>query len=273
MLKDPEIDAVYVPLPNDQHVAWSIQALEAGKHVLCEKPIGMSAAEARQLRDAAQRRPQLKVMEAFKYRHHPQWRKTKELIAGGAIGQLRTIQTLFSIYSDDPADIRNDPAMGGGGLMDIGCYAISMSRWLFVAQPRRVLGIVEYDPRFQVDRLASAILDFGHGTATFTCSMQASPFQQVQVLGDRGRIELSDLPFSSPNNRPCVLRLQQGPKVSLIESEVCDQFTIQGDRFAQAILDDTPLPTPLDDAVENMEVIESIVASGKSSQWIELGSS
>jgi len=271
LLNDPAVDAVYIPLPNDQHVAWSIRALEAGKHVLCEKPIGLSAAEARQLHAAGRRWPQLKLMEAFMYRHHPQWRKTRELVESGAVGRLRTIQTFFSYYNDDPANIRHNPAMGGGSLMDIGCYAISLSRWLFAAEPRRVLGCVEYDPRFQVDRSASAILDFGHGTATFTCSMQVAPFQQVEIVGDQGRLELSDVPFNAPNDRPCVVRLQQGNDVSRFELETCDQYTIQGDLFAEAILEDKPVPTPLDDAVRNMEVIEAVVASGRSGLWTQPG--
>src|SRR5262249_26960348 len=149
------------------------------------------------------------------------------------------IQTFFSFYNDDPANIRHDPAMGGGGLMDIGCYPISLSRWLFDAEPQRVRGLVEYDARFQVDRLASAILDFGVGHATFTCSMQVAPFQQVNVIGTDGRIELSEVPFNAPNDRPCVIRLYKGNEVKRIELEVCDQYTIQGDLFAQAILNDT----------------------------------
>ena len=155
---------------------------------------------------------------------------------------MRTIQTIFSYYIDDPANIRHDPAMGGGSLMDIGCYAISLSRWLFAAEPRRVLGLVEYDHRFHVDRLASAILDFGHGTATFTCSMQVAPLQTVQVIGERGRIELSDVPFNASSDRPCVLRLQQGSEVSRIELEICDQYTIQGDLLRKQFW--TIIPSP-----------------------------
>jgi predicted dehydrogenase len=271
LLADPEVDAVYNPLPNDQHVPWSIKALEAGKHVLCEKPIGLSAAEGRQLVEAGRRYPRLKLMEAFMYRHHPQWRKAKELVQSGQIGVLRTIQTFFSFYNDDPANIRHNPAQGGGGLMDIGCYPISLSRWLFAAEPRRVIALVEYDPRFKVDRLASAILEFGTGHATFTCSMQVAPFQQVHIVGSEGRIELADVPFNAPNDRPCVLRFQRGNKVTPIEFEVCDQYTIQGDLFAQAILHDTPVPTPIEDAVRNMEVIEAIVAAGRSGSWVRIG--
>jgi len=268
LLADPDVDAIYNPLPNDQHVPWSIKALEAGKHVLCEKPIGLSAAEGRELVAAGRRHPKLKLMEAFMYRHHPQWRTAKELVETGQIGQLRTIQTLFSFYNEDPADIRHDPAKGGGALLDIGCYAISLSRWLFGVEPARVMGIVEYDPRFRVDRLASAILDFGVGTATFTCSTQVAPFQQVQVLGTEGRIELADVPFNAPNDRPCVVVHQRGEATSRIALEVCDQYAIQGDLFARAILDDSPVPTPIEDAVRNMAVIEAIVVSGRGGDWV-----
>lgn len=272
LLADPEVDAIYNPLPNDQHVPWSIKALEAGKHVLCEKPIALSAAEARTLVVAGERHPQLKLMEAFMYRHHPQWKLAKQLVDTGKIGTLRTIQTFFSFYNDDPANIRNDATMGGGALMDIGCYAISLSRWLFEALPRRVLGLVEYDPRFNVDRLSSAILDFGHGTATFTCSTQVAPLQQVHIIGNQGRIDLNELPFNAPNDRPCVVRYARGSEFHSINCEVCDQYTIQGDLFAEAILNDTPVPTPITDAVANMEVIEAIVASGRTNAWMPVAS-
>jgi predicted dehydrogenase len=270
LLADPEIDAIYNPLPNDLHVPWSIKALEAGKHVLCEKPIALNAAEGRSLAEASSRHPKLKVMEAFMYRHHPQWRAAKELIGSGRIGRLRTIQTFFSFFNDDPSNIRHDPAKGGGGLMDIGCYAISLSRWLFDAEPARVLAHVEIDPSWGVDRMASAILDFGDGgSATFTCSMAISALQVVQVVGTEGRIELSEVPFNAPNVAPCALRVQRnfGP-VERVEVETCDQYTIQGDLFSRAILDDTPVPTPIEDAIRNMDVIEAVMAAGASGGWI-----
>jgi predicted dehydrogenase len=267
LLADPNIDAIYNPLPNDLHVPWSIKALEAGKHMLCEKPIALSTAEARELVAAGRRHSRLKLMEAFMYRHHPQWRLAKQMVDSGKIGTLRTIQTFFSFFNDDPANIRHSPAMGGGALMDIGCYAISLSRWLFEAQPKRVLGLVEHDSRFEVDRLASAILDFGHGTATFTCSMQVAPLQQVHILGTHGRIDLCEVPFNAPNDRPCVVRYAAGSEFHSINCDVCDQYTIQGDLFAEAILNDTPVPTPIEDAVANMEVIEAIIASGKANGW------
>ncbi len=270
LLADPEVDAVYNPLPNDQHVPWSIKALEAGKHVLCEKPIGLSAAEGRELADASAKQPNLKLMEAFMYRHHPQWKLAKELVKAGKIGKLRTIQTFFSYYNDDPHNIRHDPAMGGGGLMDIGCYAISLSRFLFDAEPARVVGHVETDPNWGIDRMASAIMDFGDGgSATFTCSMAVTAFQSVQIIGTEGRIELSEVPFNAPNNVPCALRVQRNfGEIERIELETCDQYTIQGDLFARSILNDTPVPTPIEDAIRNMDTIEAILASGRSGGWV-----
>ncbi|HKD35727.1 MAG TPA: Gfo/Idh/MocA family oxidoreductase [Pirellulales bacterium] len=267
LLADPNVDAIYNPLPNDLHVPWSIKALEAGKHVLCEKPIALGATQARELLAAGRRHPRLKLMEAFMYRHHPQWIMAKQLVDSGKIGTLRTIQTFFSFFNDDPANIRHDSAMGGGSLMDIGCYAISLSRWLFEAQPKRVLGLVQYDPEFNVDRTASTILDFGHGTATFTCSMQVAPLQQVHIVGNEGRIDLCEVPFNAPNDRPCVVRYARGSEFHSINCEICDQYTIQGDLFAEAIVNDTPVPTPIEDAVANMEVIDAIVASGKAGAW------
>jgi predicted dehydrogenase len=280
LLRDADVDAVYLPLPNDQHVQWSIRALEAGKHVLCEKPIGLSADEARQLREASRRYPRLKLMEAFMFRHHPQWQKTKELVDHGRIGRLRTINTLFSFYNDDPANVRHNPAMGGGGLMDIGCYAISLSRWLFDAEPRRIIGSLQIDPGFQVDRLTSGMMEFAAGgdaanrdcrTATFTCSMQMQPFQQVEVFGTEGRIELVDIPFNAPTDRPCAITLQHGDAIERIEFDPCNQYTIQGDLFAKAAIEDGPVPTPIDDAVRNMEVLEAIAASGQTGHWVEFG--
>ena len=273
LLADPEVDAIYNPLPNDGHVPWSIRALEAGKHVLCEKPIAVSAREGQLLVEAGKKFPHLKLMEAFMYRHHPQWKLAKELVTSGRIGSLRTIQTFFSFYNDDPSNIRHDPSKGGGGLMDIGCYAISLSRWIMDAEPTRVMGLVEIHPEWGVDRTASAILDFGDkGSATFTCSMAVTPFQVVQIIGTEGRIELSEVPFNAPKDKPCAVRLQpnNGP-VERIEVETCDQYTIQGDLFSQAILDDTLVPTPISDAVRNMEAIEAIRKSGELGQWVKPG--
>jgi predicted dehydrogenase len=263
LLADPDIDAIYNPLPNHLHVPWSIKALQAGKHVLCEKPIAMTAAEGQVLADEARQYPQLKVMEAFMYRFHPQWQRARQLVHEGGIGELRTIHTFFSYYLADPNNIRNRDDIGGGAMLDIGCYAVSLARFLFDTEPKRVFGLVEYDPQFKTDRLTSGMLDFGRGTSTFTCSTQLSPYQRVNIFGTTGRIEI-EIPFNAPADRPCKLWYQHAGETEEIQFAVCNQYTLQGDRFSQAILNNTDVPTPIEDAVANMRVIEAIFSSAKS---------
>lgn len=267
LLADPEVEAIYNPLPNHLHVPWSIKAIEAGKHVLCEKPIALSSAEAQTLVDVTRQHPHLKVMEAFMYRYHPQWRLAKQLVRDGQIGELRTIHSFFSYYNVDPRNVRNQADIGGGGLMDIGCYNISLSRFIFDQEPTRVCGIVEYDPIFKTDRLASGMLNFGNGTATFTCATQLTPYQRVNIFGTEGRVEI-EIPFNAPPDRPCRVWQQRGDTVEEIVLPVVDQYTIQGDLFAQAILDDTPVPTPLEDAIANMKVLEAITLSARRGAWV-----
>ena len=267
MLTDPDIDAVYNPLPNHLHVPLSIQALEAGKHVLCEKPIAMTAREGQLLVDASARFPKLKVMEAFMYRHHPQWVLAKRLVTSGMIGDFKTIQSFFSYYNTDPTNIRNIPTIGGGGMMDIGCYPISLSRFLFGREPARVFGLTEYDPQFSTDRMASAILDFGEGSSTFTCSTQLSPYQRVHIVGTEGRIEI-EIPFNAPPDRPCKMWHTTHASSSEIVLTTCDQYMLQGDIMSQAILNETPVPPPIKDAVSNMHIIEAIIAAGKIGKWV-----
>lgn len=269
LLADPEIDAVYNPLPNHLHVPWSIRALEAGKHVLCEKPLALTAAEAQSLLDVAKRYPKLKVMEAFMYRHHPQWVRAKTMVRDGKIGTLRTIHSFFSYYNDDPANVRNMAEIGGGGLMDIGCYNISLARFIFGKEPQRVVGIVEYDPQFKTDRLASGMMDFGDGTATWTCSTQLAPYQRVNIFGTRGRIEI-EIPFNAPPNKPCKMGYETKGKLEEIVLPTTDQYTVQGDLMSLAILKNLPVPTPLEDGVNNMRVIEALVASGRAGTWVTL---
>jgi predicted dehydrogenase len=267
LLADPDIQAVYNPLPNHLHVPWSVKALEAGKHVLCEKPIALTSAEGQTLVDAAAAYPHLKIMEAFMYRHHPQWQLARELVADGKIGELRTIQSFFSYFNDDPNNIRNMADIGGGGLMDIGCYCISLSRFIFDAEPARVVGLVEYDPQLKTDRLASAIMDFGGGTSTFTCSTQLTAYQRVNLFGTRGRVEI-EIPFNAPPDQPCKVWHMLDGTLREISLPVTDQYTVQGELMSLAILNDTPVPTPLTDAVANMRVLEAIVASSRDRAWV-----
>ena len=269
LIADPEIDAIYNPLPNHLHVPLSILALQSGKHVLCEKPIALTSQEAQSLVDAGKRFPKLKLMEAFMYRHHPQWVVARKLVQEGQIGRPITIQTVFSYFNDDAGNIRNVPEMGGGGLMDIGCYPISVSRFLF-GEPDRVVGEVEYHPQFQTDRIASAILHFSENrTSTFTCSTQMVPYQRVHIFGTTGRIEI-EIPFNAPPDRPCRIWLVNDRLNSQIDLAVADQYTLQGDLMSEAILNDTPVPTPIEDSVANMKVIEAIVQSGRTGQWVEM---
>jgi predicted dehydrogenase len=270
LLADPEIDAVYNPLPNHLHVPWSIRALEAGKHVLCEKPIGLSVAQAEELvraRDRAGRQ----VQEAFMVRTHPQWLGVRAAVQAGRIGQLRAISTFFSYFNDDAANVRNVVAYGGGALFDIGCYPITLSRFLFGAEPRRVSGCMDLDPRFGTDRLVSAVLEFEHGQSIFTCSTQAAPHQRVQIVGTRGRIEV-EIPVNAPPERACQVFVDDGRDlmgggVETVSFDPCDQYTIQGDLFSQAVLEGRPVPIPLEDAVLNMRVIEAVFRSAESGRW------
>jgi predicted dehydrogenase len=267
LLADPEIEAIYNPLPNHLHVPWSLKALEAGKHVLCEKPLAPTAAEVQTLVEAARRYPHLKIMEAFMYRHHPQWQRARQLVQEGKIGTLRTIQSFFSYYLDDPENIRNIADFGGGAMLDIGCYTISVARFLFEAEPQRVLGLVEYDPSLHVDRLASAILDFGSGTSTFTCATQLADYQRVNIFGTHGRIEIP-IPFNPPHNQPCSISYQRGNQVEKIVIDACDHYTIQGDLFSQAILNNAEVPTQLADALANMQIIEAVFRSARENTWV-----
>ena len=267
LLADPEIDAIYNPMPNHLHVPWSIKALQAGKHVLCEKPIALTYAEAQTLAATASQYPHLKVMEAFMYRFHPQWERVRQLVRAGNIGTLRTVQSFFSYYLDDPHNVRSINDFGGGGMLDIGCYTISSARFIFGSEPQRVFGMLEYDPQFKVDRLASAILDFGSGTATFTCSTQLSPYQRINIFGTEGRVEI-EVPFNAPIDQPCKIRYQHGDAIEDIVLAANNQYTLQGDLFSQAVINNSAVPTPIEDAVANMKVIEAVFRSAKSGTWV-----
>lgn len=257
LLNDPDIDVIYIPLPNNLHVSWSIKALEAGKHVLCEKPIGMDAGEARKLEAISKNFPGLKISEAFMYRQHPRWKRTAELVQSKAIGEIRAIHSFFSYYNDDPENYRNSALMGGGGLMDIGCYSISLSRLLFGSEPIAVHGELEYDPGFKTDRLASGLLRFENGTSVFTCSTQCFKDQYVKVFGTQGKIEM-DWPFNPDFTKTQRLHVVIGDEETIEEFAPCDHFALQADAFAKCILEDGPVPVPLEDSIKNMEVIDAM---------------
>lgn len=270
LLEDPSVEAIYNPLPNHLHVPLSMEAAQAGKHVLCEKPIALSAAEAQSLiavRDASE----VLIQEAFMVRYHPQWLRVRSLVRSGRIGSLRSVQGFFSYNNRDPRNIRNIVEIGGGGLYDIGCYPITGSRFLFEDEPTRVVSLVERDPAWGIDRLTSAILDFPAGHATFTCSTQLVPYQRIQVLGTEGRIEI-EIPFNAPSDRPCRIFLDDGKQlgnngVIVEELPTTDQYTAQGEVVSRAIRSGDRLEFPLENSVQGMRIIDAVFRSADSGNW------
>ncbi len=269
LLADPEVEAVYNPLPNHLHVPWTVKAAEAGKHVLCEKPLALSAQEAEILIEVRSRCG-VKIEEAFMIRTHPQWLGVRGLIHAGRIGELRAIQGFFSYHNRDVENIRNKPEMGGGGLMDIGCYPITTSRFVLGEEPLRVIGLMEYDPEMRIDRLTSGIMEFPSAQSSFACSTQLVPYQRMNFFGNKGRIEI-EIPFNAPPDRPCRIWIDGGDLFgrSRVEEEfpACDQFTVQGDLFSRAVREDEQPPVSLEDSVKNMAVIDAFVRSASSGQW------
>jgi len=261
LLSDDGVDAVYIPLPNHLHLEWLLRALEAGKHVLCEKPIGLDASEARALRAAAGAHPGLVVMEAFMYRCHPRWEAVGQLVTDGAIGELGAVHTVFTYDNRNPADIRNIAAIGGGAWLDIGCYGVSVARWLFDAEPRVVAGAMHRDPQFGTDRLTTALLDFEHGTATVTCATQLAWHQSVTIHGSAGRIEMP-LPFNPPGDAVTQIVIHRGGVAEEQQFAPTDQYVAEVDRFAAAVSNHGPLPVTLDDSVGNMAVLDSLLLDG-----------
>jgi len=262
LLADPEVDAVYIPLPNHLHAEWTIAAARAGKHVLCEKPLATSVDDAERM-IAACEEAGVVLMEAFMYRHHPSWVAVRELIAAGRIGRLVAVQSWFSFFNDDPANIRNILAAGGGALYDIGCYCVNLSRMLFVGEPTRVLGSVTRDPVGGTDTVVSAILEFGDGVATFTASTRAEDDQRVHVHGTEGRISLG-IPFNIPPHLPTHVHVAAGgdppvaPQIETLTFEPADPYTVEAEAFADAVLAGRPAPVPPSDAIANLRVIEAI---------------
>jgi predicted dehydrogenase len=270
LLADPEIEAIYNPLPNHLHVPLSIKAAEAGKHVLCEKPISLSVEEAKKLL-AVRDRTGIKIEEAFMVRTHPQWVGVRDAIKSGRIGDVRSIIGNFSYHNKDPENIRNVEEWGGGGLMDIGCYHIFTSRFIFDQEPERVIGVVERDSSFGVDILTSAILDFPGGQSVFTCGTRMVPSQRVQVLGTNGRIEIA-IPFNAPSDKPTRIYVDDGSDISgggiqTLEFEPADQYRIQGDLFSKAIRENGEVAVPLEYSIKNIAIIEAIFRSATTGRW------
>ena len=272
LLADPEIEAIYNPLPNHLHVSLTLQAAAAGKHVLCEKPIALTAEQAGQLRSAAAK---VHIMEAFMVRFHPQWLRARELVRSGKIGELRAVQVFFSYYNDDPTNIRNQAGIGGGALYDIGCYGIILGRFLFETEPLRAVALVDRDPTLRTDRTTSALVDFGQGRQlSFTVSTQCVPCQRAQICGTRGRIEMQ-IPFNAPQGEHTRIFIDDGSTLDgkNITTEVlapCDQYTLESEAFSRAVRGEIPLPYGLEDALMNMRIIDALFRSEKSGRFEEV---
>jgi predicted dehydrogenase len=269
LFADPDIDAIYNPLPNHLHVPMTVAAAKAGKHVLCEKPIALNAADAEALRQCP---PDRIILEAFMVRFHPQWRRARDIIRSGELGEVRAINATFTYFNTDPANVRNQADIGGGGIMDIGCYPITAARYLFESEPKRVVSLVERDPNFGTDRLASVLADFGNGRQlSFICSTQTAGHQRVQVLGSKAKLEII-IPFNAPADERTAITVDIGGANdgSLARREILpavDQYTEQAEAFALAVLGEQPLPWGVDDAIASMKVIDAIFASEKSGGW------
>jgi predicted dehydrogenase len=272
LLADDEIEAIYNPLPIHLHVPWTIKAAEAGKHVLCEKPISLNAREAEMLL-AVRDRTDMKIQEAFMVLTHPQWHGVRKLLRSGRIGEVRSVSGYFSYFNRDPKNIRNDPRIGGGALMDIGCYPITLSRFIFEAEPLKVLALIDRDPDMGIDRLSSAVLDFASGQSVFTCSTQLAPYQRMNIFGATGQIEV-EIPFNAPIDKPARIVISRydnpGGQKEITEFPICNQYTIQGDLFSQSVREKTSQPIPLENAVTNISVIDSLFRSAESGHWENL---
>ena len=269
LLADPDIDAIYNPLPNHLHVPMTVAATKAGKHVLCEKPMARTAAEAEGLRDCV---PGRIVMEAFMIRFHPQWLRAREIVRSGELGEVRIINALFTYFNDDAGNVRNQADIGGGGILDIGCYPVTAGRFLFESEPKRVLALVDRDPKFGTDRLATGVADFGNGRQlSFVCSTQTVGEQSVTVLGTSAKLAIA-IPFNAPANERTAITIDTGAPFdgSLARREIlpsCDQYTEQAEAFALAVLGESPLPWSIEDAIASMKVLDAIFASEQSGSW------
>jgi len=272
LLADPDVDVIYNPLPNKMHLEWSVKTMEAGKHVLCEKPIGLTVAEVEEMIKVRDRCG-VKAGEAFMVKSNPQWIETRERVRRGEVGEPRLIQGMFSYYNVDPANIRNILELGGGGLWDIGCYCVTMSRYIFEEEPRRLVAILEFDPEMKTDRLSSVMMEFPSGQSQFAVSTQLVPYQRMHVFGTGGHLEVQ-IPFNAPNDRPCTVAQDRGSilldEITTHSYPVADQYTLMGDAFSKAILEDTEVPATLEDGLKNTRVLNAIFESAEQGKWVEI---
>jgi predicted dehydrogenase len=272
LINDPEINVVYNPLPNHMHVEYTLKCIEAGKHVLCEKPIALKAAEVEKL-IAARDKHKVKVGEAFMVKTHPQWVKTKELVQKGNLGKIKLVQGTFSYFNTNPDNIRNIDAYGGGAIWDIGCYPVTTSRFVLGEEPKKIVAMIEFDKEFGTDVLSSFILHFPSAHAVFAVSTQIVPYQRMHFFGEEKELEIK-IPFNAPKDRSCIIQINPGDiyeeKLENIRFEICDQYRIQADAFSKAVINNSEVPVPLEDALANTKVLEALFTSAKEGRWVDI---
>jgi predicted dehydrogenase len=265
LIADREIEAVYIPLANHLHAEWVKKAADAGKHVLCEKPFALNAAEAQDVFDHAQRRGVL-AMESLMYRFHPQWIKAGELVRSGELGEIHAVHTFFSYMIADPANIRNIAEIGGGGMRDIGSYAISSARFIVGAEPARVLSLMYRDPALKTDTLSSGILDFGKARSIFTVGTQTQAWQRVDVAGSAGALTIH-IPFNTYFDVPAELTVTSWLGTRTIHIPAMDQFVEVFEAFSRAVRSGSPVPQTAQDTVHNQRALDALLRSEKSRTW------
>jgi predicted dehydrogenase len=273
LIADPDIQVVYNPLPNHLHVEYTLKCIEAGKHVLCEKPIALTAADVERLIEARNRKG-VNVGEAFMVRSHPQWLKARELVQGGALGAIRLVQGHFSYFNDNPDNIRNIEAFGGGALWDIGCYPLSTTRFVLGEEPLKVAALINFDPEFGTDVLSSVLLQFPSAQLQFSVSTKLVPHQRMQFFGDKKELEIL-IPFNAPKDKACTIRIGEGDpfreKGETLTFTLCDQYRLQAEAFSKSVLEGTEVPVPLEDALDNTRALEAIFQSAREGRWVEIG--
>jgi predicted dehydrogenase len=271
LLDDSKIDAVYNPLPNHLHVEWTVKALNAGKHVLCEKPLGLNAAETQAIVDARDRN-QKRVIEAFMLRHHPQWHRVRALVQAGRIGTVRSIQSAFLFTVLDPRNVRNQAELGGGALYDVGCYPLVTARYVFGAEPVRVIALIDRDAELRVDTLTSGLLEFpGGGQLVFSSALRSAAYQRVTILGTSGRIEMP-VPFTPSKDWACRITIDSGKSLDGSSAEfedfpAVDQYALQCDAAAAVFLGETQQEFPIEDGIATMRIIDALYRSAASGRW------
>jgi len=265
LLEDPDIDAVYIPLPNHLHLEWIKKAVKANKHVLCEKPLTLNSIETKEVMDLAKNN-NVKIMEAFMYRFHPKWKMVNELMKVNGIGEVQSIHTVFTYSNNDPKNIRNIKDYGGGALMDIGCYAISSARYILGNEPSRVLGLSSYSESTETDVLSSGIMDFGKSRALFTVSTSLFPAQEVKVYGTGGTLEVI-IPFNDNYDMKGQVKIVTGLGERIVEFEPVNQYGEMLNAFADSINGDTPVPVSLKDSYMNMQIMDQLIKSSENNLW------